>query len=297
MMKKECNVIFMFLGMAAMVILVSCTMGNNNVERGFIFTAILEDSGNKSSDGPYGEIKWTAGDAFKVAQCDGEGNTYHFNLMTGSGKNRAFFYTSNFKPEHNHTAAYPYDAATIMGRTVVFDIPNRKDIGSNVGVIPNKTNPMVAVTTGNNFHFKSIFGGVGIPLFGNDNNIHVSDICLTSLDTCEALWGTCTAIISGEDEDATITSTTTNEAIERNTVTLACDVDLSLSSEAPTWFYVMLPPGTLASGFKLEVLDGSEVLVEKETTSPVAVVERKKVKYFNPIMIEDTFDDTLPSVP
>ena len=297
MMKKECNVIFMFLGMAAMVILVSCTTGNNNGERGFIFTAILEDGGNKSSDGPNGNIKWTAGDAFKVAQCDGEGDTFQFSLMTGSGKNRAFFLTSNFKPEHNHTAAYPYDAATIMGRTVVFDIPQRKDIGSTVNVIVNKTNPMVAVTTGNSFHFKSVFGGVGIPLFGSDDNIHVSDINLTSLDTCEALWGTCTAIISGEDKDATVTSTTTNDAVGRNTVTLACDVDLSPSSDAPTWFYVMLPPGTLASGFKLEVLDGSEVLVEKETTSPVAVVERKKVKYFNPIMIEDTFDDTLPSVP
>ena len=94
-----------------------------------------------------------------------------------------------------------------------------------------------------------------------------------------------------------VTSKTTNDAVGKNTVTLVCDVDLSLSSEAPTWFYVTLPPGTLASGFKLEVLDGSKVLAEKETTTPVAVVERKKVKYFNPIMIEDALDDTLSSIP
>ena len=295
-MKKECDIGVKLLGIMVFFILTSCTMGKNDDERGFVFTATLENGGNKSSGSPNGEIKWMPGDAFKVAQCDGEGDTARFSLMAGSGKKRAFFYTSNFDLKPNYTAAYPYDAATIMGRTVVFDIPKKKNIGSTVGVIVNKTNPMVAVATSTNFHFMSVYGGVGIPLFGSDDNIHVSDIRLTSLDTCEALWGTCTVTVSGEDKDATVTSTTTNDAVGKNMVTLACDVELSPSADAPTWFYVLLPPGTLASGFKLEVLDGDEVLVEKKTTSSVAVVERKKVKYFNPILIEDALDDTLSSI-
>ena len=175
-MKNECNISIMLFCIMMAFILTSCTMGNNDGDGGSIFTATLENGKNRSPGGPNGEIRWKLGDEFKVAQCDGEGDTAHFSIMAGSGKNRAFFYTSNFALKPNYTAAYPYDAATIMGRTVVFDIPNRKDIGSTVGVIVNKTNPMVAVATGTSFHFKNVFGGLCIPLFGNEDNIHVTDI-------------------------------------------------------------------------------------------------------------------------
>lgn len=269
------------------LVLCSCVHDGKGKKR-FVISAILEGGGNKSQFGPNGEVRWSLGDEFRVAPTNEEGPSAHFGLMTGSGRDRAFFYTSNFEYEPNYTAAYPYAEASIKGRTVVFAIPNEQHLGTVAGNIARESNPMVTVATSIDFKFKHVFGGLGIPFFGSEGDVHVSGIRLTALDTCEALWGTCTATIEGEDADAIVTSTTVNEAPTRNVLTLTCDLDLSPMSEVPTWFYIMLPPGTLASGFKIEVLDDDKVLFEKSTESDLAMAERAVMKRIStPISVEN----------
>ena len=297
MRKKKHIIGFTVVGMMVMLVFASCSLVDNDDGKGkkrFVISALFDGDGNNPN---CFNIKWKMGDEFMVAPTNDEGPAALFSLMTGTGRKKAFFYTSNFEYEPNYTAAYPYAEASIKGRSVEFAIPAEQHLGTVAGNIANGANPMATVATSINFRFKHVYGSLGIPLFGGGYDIvHVSGIRLTALDTCEALWGTCTATIEGEDADAIVTSTTVNEAPTRNVLTLTCDLDLSPLSEVPTWFYIMLPPGTLASGFKIEVLDDDKVLFEKSTESDLAMAERAVMKRIStPISIENTpaITDTL----
>ena len=112
----------------------------------------------------------------------------------------------------------------------------------------------------------------------------MSAVRITSKNTSEKLWGAYEVSNCAANEP-TLTEAANNQG--SNVVTLMCDVTLTTAAKT---FFVMLPPGTLANGFTMEVLDGNEVLATKETDSDVALVERNNVKVFNEILIDVEFD-------
>lgn len=244
------------------------------------FTATIEHQGGRTSLDPNnGQINWTAGDQIVIANDNNE--TAVFTLQSGEGTTEGGFGTSGeFNTVGPFIAAYP-STAEIVGDVVTFNLPATQAIGET-GTFANGANPMVTCSDDKNLQFKNLCGGLGIRLKGV--GAHVTAVRITSKNTAEKLWGAY-EVSNCAATDPTLTEAANNQGT--NVITLTCDVTLTTAAKT---FFVMLPPGTLANGFTMEVLDGDEVLATKETTSDVGLVERNNVKCFNEILIDVEFD-------
>ena len=244
------------------------------------FTATTEHQGGRTSLNPNnGNITWTSGDQIVIANDNDE--TSVFTLQSGEGTTEGGFGTSDeFNTVGPFIAAYPTDAV-IGNDKVTFNLPATQAI-ENTETFAIGANPMVACSDDKNLQFKNLCGGLGIRLKGV--GAHVSAVRITSKNTSEKLWGAFEVSNCAANEP-TLTEASGNQG--SNVITLTCDVTLTTAAKT---FFVMLPPGTLANGFTMEVLDGNEVLTTKETTSDIAMVERNSVKCFNEILIDVEFD-------
>ena len=267
------------IALACLTALASCNK-NKESQGAAQFTATIEHQGGRTSLDPNnGQINWTAGDQIVIGNDNGE--TAVFTLQSGEGTTEGGFGTSDeFNTVGPFIAAYPSDAE-IENDKVTFNLPATQTIGET-GTFANGANPMVACSDDKNLQFKNLCGGVGIRLKGV--GAHVSAVRITSKNTSEKLWGAYEVSNCAADEP-TLTVASNNQGT--NVITLNCDVTLTTAAKT---FFVMLPPGTLANGFTMEVLDGNEVLATKETTSDIALVERNSVKCFNEILIDVEFD-------
>ena len=245
-----------------------------------LFTATTEHQGGRTSLDPNnGQINWTAGDKIVISNDNDE--TAIFNLQSGEGTTKGGFSTSGkFNTVSPFIAAYPSDAV-IAGDVVTFNLPATQTIGET-GTFANGANPMVACSDDKDLYFKNLCGGLGIRLKGT--GIHVTAVRIISKNTTEKLWGNY-EVSNCAATNPTLIVASNNQG--SNVITLNCNVTLTTAAKT---FFVMLPPGTLADGFTIEVLDGDKVLATKETTSNIALVERNTVKYFNEILINVEFD-------
>ena len=262
---------------------VVCAAGcNKNKENQGVaqFTATIEQSEGRTLLNPdNGQINWTAGDQIVISNADNE--TAIFNLQSGDGTTEGGFGTSDeFNTVGPFIAAYP-STAEIEADKVTFNLPATQSIGET-GIFGNGANPMVAYSDDKNLQFKNLCGGLGIRLKGL--GAHVTAVRITSKNTSEKLWGAYEVSDCASNEP-TLTVASGNQGT--NVITLNCNVTLTTAAKT---FFVMLPPGTLANGFTMEVLDGNEVLATKETDSDVALVERNTMKVFNEILIDVEFD-------
>lgn len=244
------------------------------------FTATIEHHGGRTSLDPNnGQINWTAGDQIVIGNDNGE--TAVFTLQSGEGTTEGGFGTTGeFNTVGPFVAAYPSDAI-IENDKVTYNLPATQAIGET-GTFANGANPMVAYSDNKNLQFKNLCGGLGIRLKGV--GAHVSAVRITSKNTSEKLWGAYEVSNCASNEPM-LTEASGNQG--SNVITLSCEVTLTTAAKT---FFVMLPPGTLANGFEMEVLDGDEVLASKETNSDIAIVERNNVKCFNEILIDVEFD-------
>ena len=244
------------------------------------FTATTEHQGGRTILDPNnGQVNWTAGDQMVIGKDNGE--TAVFTLQSGEGTIEGVFAASNgFGTVGTFIAAYPSDAVIENGK-VTFNLPSTQAI-AEAETFANGANPMVACSDDNNLSFKNLCGGLGIRLKGL--GAHVTAIRITSMDTTEKLWGTYEVSNCSADEPS-LTVASGNQGT--NVITLTCDVNLTTAAKT---FFVMLPPGTLAAGFTVEVFDGEEILTTMETTSDAFSVERNSLKFFNEILIDIDFD-------
>ena len=270
---------FLLIALAGLTVFAAC---NKQKESQGVaqFTATIEHQGGRTSLDPNnGQINWMAGDQVVIGNDNGE--TAVFTLQSGEGTTEGGFGTSDdFNTVGPFIAAYP-ETATIANDVVTFNLPATQAMGET-GTFANGANPMVACSDDKNLQFKNLCGGLGIRLKGV--GAHVSAVRITSKNTSEKLWGTFEVSNCAAD-DPTLTEAANNQG--SNIITLTCDVTLTTAAKT---FFMMLPPGTLANGFTMEVLDGNEVLATKETTSDIAIVERNNVKCFNEILIDVEFD-------
>ncbi len=269
------------IALAGLMTLAAC---NKNTESQGVaqFTASIEQQSGSARtmlNPDNGQILWTAGDQIVIGNDNGE--TAIFSLQSGEGMTEGSFGTSGeFNTVGPFIAAYP-STAEIEGDVVTFNLPATQTIGET-GTFANGANPMVTCSDDKNLQFKNLCGGLGIRLKGV--GAHVSAVRITSKNTDEKLWGAYEVSNCAADEP-TLTVASGNQGT--NIITLNCDVTLTTVAKT---FFVMLPPGTLANGFTMEVLDGNEVLTTKETTTDIALVERNSVKCFNEILIDVEFD-------
>lgn len=276
----------MVLGLVATCLLASCKKEGNVPEGAFVATIEQNGGGNNSrthinpsswDDNAYVGVLWTKDDLIKVA--NDIGTTLTFQLTEGENTKNGTFYTGEphenfFQP--NYVAIYPAQNAdgtantiSISDNTATFNLPETQTYKENS--FAEKSQPMVAYSTTQNLQFKNVLGCICFPLVGD--GITLTKIVLTSNTASDKLWGTCTTVISTTGEDPT--STITNDDEGKNTITLDCG-SVTLNSSTPTYFCIIVPPGTLASGFTVAMYNGS-VKIDERSTNKNARISRNVI--------------------
>lgn len=269
------------IALLSLLMLFSCNKDKKEAGK-TVFTASIEQQGGQGNaktalNPANGQIKWLSGDQIVIA--NGNGETSVFNLQSGVGTTNGMFNTSDeFDLTMPFKAAYP-SSAVINGNKVSIDLPSTQNLGMNVGTFANGANPMVAYSDNENLSFKNLCGGLGIRLQGD--NVHIDGIRITSCDENEKLNGAFEVIDCTVDEPVLVPAEGNTGT---NVITLTCDVTLSATTTSE--FFIVLPVGTLAQGFTMEVLDGEEVLATEEMDSGLAEVVRNGIKCLNPIEVE-----------
>ena len=267
-MKTRHNTInLLAMGMLLVGLLSACTKdkindGNNDVSNGGGrgFRATAEGDGSKTYlDGM--TVKWEESDMISVRNSAGKAKG--FSLEEGANTQYGSFNSAEagddfFTP--NYTAIYPTgtDNAITSATTATFDLPAVQTYkASSFGV---KAMPMMAHSTDENLEFKNVLGGVVFPLTYTHNLENcfylVKRVVVTSNNPDDVLWGTCTTPISGVDDAADLSSTVSNSNAnaKKHEITLDCGEGVQLVKDTPIDFTVMVPAGTLESGFTLTVI-------------------------------------------
>ncbi len=269
MKTRHNTVILLAMGVLLAGLLSSCTKdkindGNNNVSggtgRGFRATA--EGDGSKTYlDGT--AVKWEESDMISVRNSTGptKGSVPDEGATTSNGTFMSDEVGDNFFTP-NYTAIYPTVStagtanAITSSTTATFDLPAEQSYKENsFGV---KAMPMMAHSTDEDLEFKNVLGGVVFPLTYTHDlencTYLVKRVVVTSNNTADVLWGTCTTTISGVDDAANLSSSVTNSATDKHIITLDCGEGVRLIKNESIDFTIMVPAGTLESGFTLTVI-------------------------------------------
>ena len=281
----------LIIALAALVVFAGCKKENGNGTKGTIVKASIEQNmGDRTSLHPMGttaEIHWTAGD--KILVNNGTTSAI-FTLDSGAGtKTGTFNYDGDYTFDASNVAVYP-ETATVNGNTVSLTLPEVQTFTA-AGTFGNGANPMLCTFTDpESLNFTSLCGVLGVSLTGD--NVDITGIEIVSNNANEKLNGLfeadCTAA-QPQLEPAAGNSGT-------NRVMLNCNA--TLTSTAAQEFYVVLPVGTLANGFTMNVYNGgTEPFFSKTTQSTALVVDWNMVKTMATLeVIEHAYVDLgLPS--
>lgn len=268
-MKTRHNTInLLAMGMLLVGLFSACTKdkindGNNDVSNGGGrgFRAATEGDGSKTFLDDM-TVKWEESDTISVR--NSVGTAKGFVLDEGANTQYGSFNSAEAGDDFysgDYTAIYPAASTAgtantmISATTATFDLPAVQTYKANsFGV---KAMPMMAHSTDENLEFKNVLGGVVFPLTYTHDLANctylVKRVVVTSNNTADVLWGTCTTTISGLDGAADLSSTVANDAEDKHIITLDCGEGVQLVKDTPIDFTVMVPAGTLESGFTLTV--------------------------------------------
>ncbi len=201
---------------------------------------------------------------------NGQGTVLNYELTEGENTTNGTFYTGEghetfFTPDY--VSIYPaFNAegtanAITSSTEATFNLPATQTYKENS--FAEKSMPMVAYSSTQTLNFKNVLGGICFPIVCT-SPVQVTSVVLTSAAD-EALWGTCTTTISTSGGDPT--SQVTNSDAAKNVITLDCSgSNVTLNPDEPTYFCIMVPPGSLASGFTLQAYSGETKVFEKSNT-------------------------------
>ena len=276
-----------------LMMLVSCNKINESVpENGFRATIEKTDGNAKTHIAPdwandnTTDILWTEYDLIKVANHGGQSGcqVLTYGLTEGENTTSGVFYTNEdhegfFEPEY--VAIYPaYNADesenTINGTTATFHIPAVQHYKENS--FGEKSMPMVAYSETQALSFKNLFGGLCVPLTGD--NVTVKRLVLTSHVATDNLCGTFTADCNGNAND-NYGLTCTNET-PCPSVTLDCGEGVQLTANDSVFFCIMVPPGAMngtgeSAGFSIAVYDPEDALVCTLSTTVNPLITRNNI--------------------
>lgn len=247
------------MALAGLMVLGSCKKNENTDNNGSVLFAGIEQptsNAKTSLDPSTGDITWTAGDKIMV---NNGVETAEFRLTAGAGQTTATFNGPGSYADATtaYVAAFPAEyVSNISGTTVTFNIPSEQT--------PTTGNPMVAYGADENLTFTSVLSGLVIKLQGNGAAKTINKLVLTS-NKSEKLWGTYTF-------DANNGTALTYVDGGSNAVTLNLPaVTLATGQEYTTC--VMVPAGSLANGFKIEIFYNGLSLKSATTSEEMEMVQ------------------------
>lgn len=281
----------MVFGVAAMMMLASCKKDNGNdgnvPEKGFRATVEqIGDNGNKGSrthinpenwnDGTTWPVLWTEGDQILVYN----GSITTFQLQSGANTDDGIFlpaggeefdyqsgpFCAVYSPEASslysiYSQYYPELMDQIVplffnGTSAMVSVPSTQVYRDNS--FAEGSMPMVAFNDGQTLQFKNLAGGLCFPIMGVGT---VTYITVESLDANDKVSGY--FMVDHSDPTLPLTSTNTMGGGQRS-VSLDCPSGgVTLDENNPTYFTVMVAPGTLEKGFKVTAVGSNGVLYEK----------------------------------
>ncbi len=266
------------IALAALVLFAGCKKDKETT--GTTLKASIEqqqgDGSKTSLDPSNGAIKWTAGD--KILVNNGTTNGIFALVGNGGSTTGTFSYNGEYEFGESNVAVYPH-TATISGNTVTFDLPAEQSLAAP-GSFADDANPMVCTFSDpNSLSFTSLCGGLGLQLTGD--NLAITAIEIVSNTTTDKLNGLfeadCTAA------NPVLTPATGNSGT--NTIMLNCATILTDEAQG---FYFVLPVGTLANGFTMNVYSGADVIYTKTTTSTALAVVLNMVKTMDTLNVTTT---------
>lgn len=200
-------------------------------------------------------VVWKEGDVIKVF--DSVGGSADFTLDPACDGLTTGTFTGSALGTGPYYAVYPADVAqSLSGTSVVINIPNTQTLAA--GTFGDKAN--IAFATADNlsgvFSFKNVLGAVKIQL---SSSITATDVRIETKGN-ESLWGTASVTMNGSGLPVITPSPLTNTAYDNQIVTAS-------GSASGTEFYVMVPPGSLADGFVVHVMDNASKAMVKSANA------------------------------
>lgn len=216
------------------------------------YYAVFEDGTSRTYVDEKIRMRWTKEDLVTIFAKETYNRTFMFTGQTGDNAG-AFKQTSVDDPYYtsytveNSYAVYPHSSNTQLDETDLFltlNMPAEQTYAENSFGL--NANTMVAVSDNKQLLFKNVGSYLRVRLYGN--NASVSSITLTTKGN-EAIAGTAivTPIMNGEP---TCVMTGTSKSIR---LTCSTPVTISSDADAPTNFWIVVPPVTLVSGFTVTV--------------------------------------------
>lgn len=225
--------------------------------RGAKFFASLNENDTRTYINEDIKLRWHAKDQITLFVGSTLNKQYQFDGETGDN---AGYFSDISTPAFGagnavdrHYAVYPYDSSIKLSEEGALTVTFPKEQRYAEGSFGRGANLMVA-TTANTSDYNLIFRNVGsylrLRLWGDNQTI--KSIMVTSLGE-EAIAGKAT-VTPQYNADPTCVMTGREKS-----VTLTCEqsVKVSSSEDAPTEFWIVLPPVTLAQGFTVEVCNES----------------------------------------
>lgn len=278
----------MTIGLAALMLglLSSCTDNlvpvepvREQVQQGDLhtITASIESDETKTILSQL-NVVWTAGDQIKVfnASCPA-GKTY---TLSGPGGTSTGTFTASDRitGEGPFYAVYPASAVSgsLESNSLVLTVPDTQPyaaLGNGKGTFESGVNLAFAKLEGNNVNnlqFSNVGGLLKLTISGY---AAVSKINVYS-STDEALNGTLT--IGNLTGEPTFTFSGNNET--KGFVSLECPGYGAIILGGAD-FYLFLPPGTLAGGFQVEIIDNqNKAMIQTAQANDKNVIERSVIR-------------------
>ena len=196
------------------------------------------------------QVVWNSGNQIKVFNAANP-NGKVFTLTSGVGKTTGEFSGELLSGNGPFYAVYPASAAgTLSDGKVSITIPQSQEL--TAGSFGNNANISLAQADNltDALHFKNVLGAVCIQV---TSSIPAKRVRIqTKAD--EPLWGSATVqMVEGVPALTLAPGTADNQIVEASTA----------GSASGTAFYLMLPPGTLASGFVAQVAAGEYAMLQE----------------------------------
>lgn len=248
----------------------SFTKRSSSVNTCIISASVEEPAVETKTELSGAQVVWKTGDQIKIFNASNtEGVLY--TLSTGNGSTSGTFSGEALSGTGPYYAVYPASVAgTLSDSKVTINIQNTQVLAS--GSFGDGANIAFAKVDNlsDAFAFKNVLGAVKIRL---SSSTAVTGVRIETKGT-ESLWGTATVKMNdgGLPE---ITPSITNTAYDNQIVTAS-------GSASGTEFYVMVPPGSLAAGFVVSVMDNvskamvksaGAVTVNRSAITPMAAFD------------------------
>ena len=276
---KTKKLFYFVMALAVASLFASCKKNNNEngttASVGFKATTELRSGtsrtlGVPNEAGSAMSVQWINGDQILIANQGGADgcDKLTYSLASGDHSTKGNFTSRDEDDDFlqpDYVAIYPATNTNDVANDIVkegddlkavFNLPATQDFQRNS--FAEKAMPMVAYSSEQELEFKNVLGGICFPLVGE--GMTVTKIILASADPNEVLWGECKTTISTSDADPT--SVVSNEDANKNCITLNCGSGIALGTN-PTDFYIMVPAGTLETGFTVEAFNGETSVYSK----------------------------------